>query len=392
MVMFKRSLYVAMGALFVGAGLVHATFTPASGLTVGRAVKADTATTANALTVPSLPTLTSFLGQNRLLLVNDNGVIKQVSTQNLGIVADTARNVSGGPVQLNSTSTINMIGKGAIDTTTSFTTSITYIPPGFSIANAQAFSPSFKAFSFLMEDTSKRIDYDRGGVLGILMNSNIDSNGFPVNPAYIAFFSKNTKNAMMRVGSIRHSVRNGAVVYYGAAAVSEGSDYAEYLERLNHEEPIAKGDVVGVCYGGKITRNLKDSIKVMVVSTEPGVLGNNKGGEDDSFAKVSNPVAFLGQVPVRVLGKVAFGDYIMASGRQDGTAVAVAPDALGLDQVRYVVGQAWESSDQLDEKKVNVAITSQSDVYGAIVKKQQQELVVLKKALAELTARIGALK
>ena len=54
-------------------------------------------------------------------------------------------------------------------------------------------------------------------------------------------------------------------------------------------------------------------------------------------------MAFIGQVPVRVEGPVQVSDWIVASGRGDGTGRAVAPGAWDPARDGPIVGQAWEA-------------------------------------------------
>ena len=67
-------------------------------------------------------------------------------------------------------------------------------------------------------------------------------------------------------------------------------------------------------------------------------------------------VAFMGQIPVRVRGAVNKGDYIIPSGLNDGTGVAVAPELLTSDELSRVVGQAWSSSSGTDVSLINVCV------------------------------------
>ena len=51
----------------------------------------------------------------------------------------------------------------------------------------------------------------------------------------------------------------------------------------------------------------------------------------------------MGQVPVRVIGKVAIGDYVLASGNNDGLAIAKAADQIQWEDYKKIVGIAWEA-------------------------------------------------
>ena len=50
------------------------------------------------------------------------------------------------------------------------------------------------------------------------------------------------------------------------------------------------------------------------------------------------------------------GDFIVASGLNDGTGIAVSPDCITSEQFEQVVGQAWESSADLGVKSVRTAV------------------------------------
>ncbi|MFZ4573087.1 MAG: hypothetical protein ACOYN0_01740, partial [Phycisphaerales bacterium] len=125
-----------------------------------------------------------------------------------------------------------------------------------------------------------------------------------------------------------------------------------YLERADATENIQWGQVVGV-RGGKVSKVTAGAEQVMVVSRAPIVLGNQPNDGDVSGME---KVAFMGQVPVVVRGDVNAGDYIVASGLNDGSAVAVSPDALELDHLKRLVGRAWESSHGKPINFVNTAI------------------------------------
>jgi len=139
----------------------------------------------------------------------------------------------------------------------------------------------------------------------------------------------------------------GGVTYRSGAA-----DYAEWLPRLDPKEAIEAGDVVGV-FAGKVSRRTEGADRIMVVSQGPIVLGNDPGEEDQHLGE---KIAFLGQVDVKVSGAVACGDVIVGSGKEDGTAVAVAPEALTLKQAKSVVGQALEGVEGPGVHRVKVLV------------------------------------
>src|SRR5690606_40935855 len=100
-------------------------------------------------------------------------------------------------------------------------------------------------------------------------------------------------------------------------------EYDEWLQRAKPDELIQPGDVVGVI-GGRISREFTHADRFMVVSTSPLLLGNMPENAEEE--RLSEKVAFMGQVPVKVMGAVRIGDYILPSGSGDGIAIAVHPD------------------------------------------------------------------
>lgn len=138
----------------------------------------------------------------------------------------------------------------------------------------------------------------------------------------------------------------------GVAYESGAGDYAEWLERAKDEPDMHFGDIVAV-NGGKISLNTSHGSHFMIVSRRPIVLGNApKPGQEIFFEKV----AFLGQVPVKVAGKVDVGDYIIPSGNNDGTGIAVKPSQMMISDFAKVVGVAWQAAKDAPINYVNVGV------------------------------------
>ncbi|HAD11951.1 MAG TPA: hypothetical protein DCF33_05880 [Saprospirales bacterium] len=171
----------------------------------------------------------------------------------------------------------------------------------------------------------------------------------------------------------------------GVAYESGSGDYAEWLERANVQEDYTFGEVVGV-RGGKISRNTAEADHYMVISKAPIVLGNMP---DPAREKNFEKVAFMGQVPVRVMGKVGVGDYILPSGFNDGYARAVSPAKMQLEDYGKIVGVAWESGEAMTLNMVNVAVgLNQNDMSGQLAK-QLQEINTMKQQLNQLFQMLG---
>ena len=164
----------------------------------------------------------------------------------------------------------------------------------------------------------------------------------------------------------------GSVQYAGA-----GNDYAEYLPRLETAEQIQPGDVVGV-FAGRVGKATQGADLVLAASTGPIVAGNDPGEEArDDYTLV----AFLGQVELRVRGPVRAGDFVLPSGLEDGTAVAVAPQDLTLDQLTQVIGQAWAESPGPGVSQVRVLVgLVQPAAIGAVVGDLDARLAALERA------------
>lgn len=175
----------------------------------------------------------------------------------------------------------------------------------------------------------------------------------------------------------------------GVTMVSGGADFAELLPvRVDSEMP-RPGDVVGVI-DGRISLDTRGANQLMVVSTQPIIVGNAPGGERTAG---SLPVAFLGQVPVRVRGPVSAGDLLVASGKSDGHALAVDRSAWNPAQHGPVIGQAWESSDGQAPTRIRAAIgIGQAAAAERALRRQQAVILSQAHRIESLEARFQALE
>jgi hypothetical protein len=200
---------------------------------------------------------------------------------------------------------------------------------------------------------------------------------------FITFFNA----ADASLGSIEGN-GSGGVVFAGP-----GNDYAEWLPRAaaGGERELEPGDVVGVA-AGRVGLAVPPGARAMVVSTAPIVAGNDPGaGRRRDHALV----ALLGQAEVRVRGPVAAGDYLVPSGRNDGTAVAVpqaeaSPEALG-----QVIGQAWGSLDGPGVQRVRALVgLFASDPLARLLvdrdRDQRREIAALRGRLDDLERRLAS--
>jgi hypothetical protein len=197
--------------------------------------------------------------------------------------------------------------------------------------------------------------------------------GYNANPSgdinFITFF----RGGDVAVGAIEGD-GGGGVTYKSGSA-----DFAEFLPRWNRTESMESGDVVGI-HSGKVSKTTQDAALIMVVSTRPIVLGNDPG---DEYADAYEKVAFIGQVDVKVRGPVEAGDLLVASGMNDGTAVAVAETDFTHEQLSQVVGQAWQSSMDSGVKKIRASIG---------LANHSQGVARMARRIRQLEARLDALE
>jgi hypothetical protein len=124
----------------------------------------------------------------------------------------------------------------------------------------------------------------------------------------------------------------------------------------------------------------------MVISTKPIVLGNTpEEGKEKEYEKV----AFMGQVPVKVLGKVELGDYILPSGKNNGMGIARKPSDLSPYEYRQVVGVAWSAGNSTSGiNVVNVAVGINHKTTAQVIEEQTDKIVLMEKELDEVQTEI----
>jgi len=171
-------------------------------------------------------------------------------------------------------------------------------------------------------------------------------------------------------------------VNLGVAYESGAGDYAEWLERENAKEILSPGDVVGVV-GGKISKEFTEAEKFMVISSAPALLGNMP--ENPELEELHEKVAFMGQVPVKVIGEANIGDYILPSGNGDGFAMAVHPDDMQARDYARIIGIAWEESDgKKAYKYINTAVGINSNDTAKMLEDMQSVMNEMQMAIQEV--------
>ena len=174
----------------------------------------------------------------------------------------------------------------------------------------------------------------------------------------------------------------------GVEYSSGHGDYAEWLEREDHEEVIGYGEIVGI-RGGKVSRSLESAEQVMVVSKAPIVRGNIPAPEHE---KNGNNIAFIGQVPVRVMGPVNTGDYIVANQSTPGYGIAVPADEITPEQFAFAVGKSWETNSTPGFKFVNTIVGMHNNAWTLPMMKMQQRLEVQEASIQSLADRMDKME
>lgn len=156
----------------------------------------------------------------------------------------------------------------------------------------------------------------------------------------------------------------------GVEYSSGNGDYAEWLERADHNETISTGDIVGI-RGGKISKDLSNAEQIMAVSHRPIVLGNMPEKEKLHWG---NNIAFMGQIPVKIMGPVTAGDYIVAKSEVAGYGVAIPARQMTTADYRLAVGRAWETKTGDGPKMVNTVVGVHNNDFLRIIDGLQKKM------------------
>ncbi|MBK9678528.1 MAG: hypothetical protein IPO69_06595 [Saprospiraceae bacterium] len=176
--------------------------------------------------------------------------------------------------------------------------------------------------------------------------------------------------------------------FQGVTYTAGGADYAEYLKKADINEMFELGDIVGV-KGGVVSKVTDGADKIMVVSNKPIILGNTP---DPINEKAYEKIAFLGQVPVTVFGKVNLGDYIIPNGRNNGVGYAVSPKDIKGEEIRNIVGIAWSTAeDALKMNLVTVAVGLNVNDNQKLVDDLKLEIATLKNEMNSSYSQLAKL-
>lgn len=174
----------------------------------------------------------------------------------------------------------------------------------------------------------------------------------------------------------------------GVTYQSGAGDYAEWLPKMNPSEKFLPGEIVGL-KNGHISKSTTGADKVMIISTMPMALGNMP--QDDKVNEYEK-VAFMGQVPTRVVGEVNPGDYVLPSGLGNGFARAIRPADMKIGDYKKIAGVVWSVDSRLSDNisMVNVAVGINTHDLSDVIQKQQDELTSLRTEYGQLKKQVDA--
>lgn len=173
----------------------------------------------------------------------------------------------------------------------------------------------------------------------------------------------------------------------GVSYESSFGDYAEWLPKADQEEEISYGDIIGI-KGGFISKDLAGAEQVMVVSKAPIIMGN--APEPERLHEGKN-IAFIGQVPVKLMGPVESGDFIVADLTRSGFAKAVNPKNMTSQDHQYAVGRSWDSDASPGFKFVNTLVGMHSNAWTKPMKKMQDTVEKLESRLTAIEDQISTI-
>jgi hypothetical protein len=97
----------------------------------------------------------------------------------------------------------------------------------------------------------------------------------------------------------------------------------------------------------------------------------------------------MGQIPVKIMGRVTTGDFIVAKGNIPGYGVAVTPSQMTTEDFRLIVGRAWETINLDGPKMVNTLVGVQNNEFLKIIEKYQQKVTDVEDRLNAIEKKLN---
>ena len=93
----------------------------------------------------------------------------------------------------------------------------------------------------------------------------------------------------------------------------------------------------------------------------------------------------MGQIPVKVMGPVSSGDYIVAKSEVQGYGVAINPVNMKVEDYKLAVGRSWTTNEKDGPKMVNTVVGVHNNNFLDLIKD-------LKEKADENDARLKAIE
>jgi hypothetical protein len=183
-------------------------------------------------------------------------------------------------------------------------------------------------------------NYNMLSCSNLTMTSNLDMGGLDLT---------NVGTAVIDVLDVRSQV------------ITPGADYAELITKADPSATFTGGDLVGLDASGKVTDKFSESIKFMIVSTQPSILGGHimeRPADGDAEALAQYEELMATQVKIAFCGRVKFkcaqsaspviGSFVVPTSGPDDTIASTVVTQSDLTLPQYVssVGQIinidWE--------------------------------------------------
>ncbi len=118
------------------------------------------------------------------------------------------------------------------------------------------------------------------------------------------------------------------------------------------------------------------------------MLGNSPEKEREHLG---HKVAFMGQIPVKVLGPVETGDYIVGNTEVAGYGKAVKPVDMTPEDFKMAVGRSWAANPTPGPKMVNTVVGVHNGDYMHILASYKEKLDNTEQRLSSIEEKIEIL-
>ncbi|MBV7266236.1 hypothetical protein [Erythrobacter ani] len=214
-----------------------------------------------------------------------------------------------------------------------------------------------------------------GDVLALRLGSSLATNS----NNFITFFDNTGAIGRIEQGSATTANPGDGGTFL--RLVSGGADFAECLP-VADQEAIGPGNIVGV-KEGQISL-YTSSADALLVTTDRAVVVGNAPLDDSELGEM---VALIGQVELSMVGVAEPGDFVVPSGREDGSGRAIAADKLTANDIARVVGRVWLVEHPGTAKiAVGMQGAQPGSALAELATQQERRICALERQVAQLAA------